>query len=517
MFGDDSLPGVDAVLPALDYLIERADRIVGCIATHAHEDHIGGLPYLLEHASFPIYGSPFTLGMIRNKLNERNLMGRTDLRVLNDGDRLDIGSFDCEFLPVTHSTPSGLITAFRTPQGIILHSSDFKLDHTPLDGRVTDLGRIGALAHDPGIRLLLVDSTNADQPGQTASEVSVGAVLRELFVARPDRRIIVGAFSSHIHRLQQVIDAALATDRVVATLGMSMQKNLRLARDLGIIKIPDAALVTADDVGDYPPHRVCIVCTGSQGEPRSALTLMARGDNRWVDLRPDDTVILSSHPIPGNEAAIARVRNGLARRGVEVLHSGLVDVHTSGHGKADELRTLHSIADAEWFVPVHGEYFHLVAHYELARAAGRSDDRMVLCEDGDQVVLADDGLTRIDQVTPGRLLVDGLAGHLDEQVLGERRILGSGGFVAISAYVDLELGEVVDGPHIETRGWVEGPLLDDLVARAVVEADKALVEALVDDDCTVVALERAARRAVGRFVNDTTRRRPMIVPLIRSV
>ena len=514
LFGDDTLPGVDAVLPNLDYLIERADRIVGCIATHAHEDHIGALPYLLAEIEFPIYGSPFTLGMIRNKLNEGKLLGRTDLRPVSDGDRIQVGSFDLEFLPVTHSTPAGSITVFRTPQGIILHSSDFKLDHTPFDGRVTDLGRIEELSNEPGIRLLLVDSTNADQPGQSASETSIGPVLSEIFAARPDRRIIVGAFSSHIHRLQQVIDAALENGRVVATLGLSMQKNIRLARDLGLLRIPDASLCAVEDIDDLPPGRVCIMCTGSQGEPRSALTLMAKGENRWVDLSVDDTVIFSSHPIPGNEAAIGRTRNGLARVGVEVIHSGLDDVHTTGHGKADELSVLHRAADAELFVPVHGEYSHLVAHMELARALGRREDSMLLCEDGDQLVLDDEGIHRIDQVAPGRVLVDGIAGHLDERAMDDRRLLAAGGFVAIVAVVDLQGGRIEDPVRIESRGWVDGPLLDELAAQAAELATEAIEKALAEVDVRLDDVERVARRAVGKFVNASTGRRPMIVPVI---
>ena len=516
MFGGDDLPGVDAVLPDFEWLLDNRERVVGCIATHAHEDHIGALPHLMRHLSFPVWGSPFTLGLVRHKLTEAGLIDRTELHEVHDWDRLEIGPFDCEFLPVTHSIPSGNITAFHTQQGVILHSSDFKLDLMPVDGRRTDLSRIGSLADSPGIRLLLADSTNADSPGQSQSETEVGTVLASLIRAQEGRRVIIGAFASHIHRLQQVADAAIADGRTLVTLGLSMRRNVKLARDVGILRIPDHALRDIEDIDDLDPARTCIVCTGSQGEPRAALTQMANGRSRFVEVGPDDTVLFSSHPIPGNEAAVGALRNGLARRGVRVIHSGQVGLHTTGHGKQHELRTLHSVAVPEWFVPVHGEYAHLVAHAELARGMGMDDERVVLCEDGDRIELGDDGVTHLGSVGGEHLYVDGTVGDLGNQVLGDRRTLGDDGFVAVVVHVDLERGEILAGPDVVSRGWVEQPALRAHELAVADEVETELLAALADEDNGIEELERVARRAAGRTVSDRTRRRPMIVPVVRE-
>ena len=359
MFSDETQPGVDSIIPDFSFFEGIEDRIDGCVVTHAHEDHIGAVTYLLEalpKLELDFYGSPFTLGLVRHKLQERNLQSRANLITVEDGEKRKVGPFDCEFLPVTHSTPSGLITAFSTPQGIILHSSDFKLDHTPVDGRVTDLPRIGALSTDPGIRLLLADSTNANSPGQSRSESEIGGVLRSVFHEHRKNRIIVAAFASHIHRVQQIADAALEQDRTIVTLGRSMKRNVAMARDLGLLSIPDSKIVDVADSEDLDPLKTCIISTGSQGEHRSALTLIAANDSRWVTAGPRDTVVFSSHPIPGNEAAVGRVRSALARQGATIVHSGQLNVHTTGHGKQQELLALHGVANAELFAV---SYTHL--------------------------------------------------------------------------------------------------------------------------------------------------------------
>jgi ribonuclease J len=516
MFPDADMPGVDLVLPDFTWLRERGDTIVGCIVTHGHEDHHGGLSFLLRDLSFPLIGSALSLALARNRIEEAGLLDRTEMIVVGDRERRQIGPFDLEFIPVTHSVPHAFATAIGTPQGVILHSGDFKLDLTPVDGRLTDLAAIGAIAEDEGVRLLLADSTNADQHGHSRSETSVGKVLYDLFHAHEGRRIVTTCFASHIHRIQQIADAAIAFDRTVATLGMSMKKNVRLARDMGLLTIPDSHLRDIDEVGDMEPGKVCVISTGSQGEPMSALALMANQSSKFLKLDENDTVILSSHPIPGNEMNVTKVIDGLMRLGVQVIHSGVEDVHATGHAKADELKTYHSVAKPQWFIPVHGEYRHMVAHAAIGRQMGVPDDRVLLCEDGDQVTLTDEGLTRSGRVPAGYLYVDGLGiGDVSHGVLRDRKVLADEGVVVVIAGVDLDAATIVVGPEVITRGWVHAAEAEDLLDECRAVVAKELEQALVDDPTGgVEALSRVVRRATGRFVNARTRRKPMIVPVV---
>ena len=514
MFPDADMHGIDLVLPDFTYLREHADRIVGCVATHGHEDHVGGLSYLLRELSFPIFGSALTLGLARNRIEEAGLLGKTDLVTVADGERRKIGPFDVEFIPVTHSVPQAFATAIHTPQGVILHSGDFKLDLTPVDGRLTDLSRIGAIASNEGIRLLLADSTNAEEHGHAPSERDVGAVLRRIFAEANGRRVITASFASHIHRIQQIIDAAIANGRVVATLGLSMRKNVRLARDLGLLKVPDASLLDIEDIDKYPPERVCVISTGSQGEPMSALSLLAAGENKWLKVGEHDTIVLSSHAIPGNEFNVNRVIDGLLRAGAEVIHSGVADVHATGHAQADELKTLLAIARPQWFIPVHGEYRHMVAHAKLGLMMGMNANHIVVCEDGDQVTLADDGLEMTGRVPAGFLYVDGIVGDVGQGVLRDRKMLAEEGVVVVIATVDVDSGKVIAGPEIITRGWVYAPEAEDLLDEACERVADAVETAFASGIKDVEALEREVRRAAGKFVNERTRRRPMIVPVV---
>jgi ribonuclease J len=514
MFPDPDMHGIDLVLPDFTWLRENAQRIVGCIATHGHEDHVGGLQFLLRELSFPIYGSAVTLGLARNRIEEAGLLGKTELVVVNDGEIRRIGPFDVEFIPVTHSVPHAHAIALHTAQGVVLHSGDFKIDLTPVDGRRTDLARLGALAHGGGIRLLLADSTNAEEKGHAPSESEVGGVLRALFAEHRDRRIITASFASHIHRVQQIAEAAVANGRVVATMGRSMQNNMRMARDLGLIKLPDQSLVDIEKIGDYPPEKVCIISTGSQGEPMSALALLARGDNKWVKVGEQDTVILSSHPIPGNEMHVSRVIDGLLRAGAQVVHSGIVDVHATGHAQADDLKTYYNVTCPEWFIPIHGEFRHMMANAKLAAAMGVASQRITICEDGDVVELSDEGVSLAGRIPAGYLYVDGLVGDVGQGVLRDRRVLAEEGVVVVVVTVDIGSGRVITGPEIITRGWVYAPEAEDLLDEACDTVSNAVETALAEGERNVDQLEQVVRRATGKFVSSRTKRRPMIVPVV---
>ena len=514
MFPDADMHGIDLVLPDFTWLRQNADRIEGVVATHGHEDHVGALQYLLRELSFPIYGSAVTLGLARHRIEEAGLLGRTELVTVKDGERLMIGPFDVEFIPVTHSVPYAHAIALHTPQGVVLHTGDFKLDLTPVDGRRTDLARIGEIAKTEGIRLLLADSTNAEEHGHAPSETSVGAVLRSVFAQQQGRRIITASFASHLHRIQQIADAAVANGRVVATLGLSMRKNVRMGRDLGVLSIPDAALIDIEDIEKYPPEKVCVISTGSQGEPMSALALLARGESKWVKVGEHDTVVLSSHAIPGNEGNVNRVIDDLLRAGVEVVHSGVADVHATGHAQADELKTYLSLTTPEWFVPIHGEYRHMVANAKLGHLMGVARDHVLICEDGDVLELSDSGLAPVGRVPAGFLYVDGIVGDVGQGVLRDRKVLAEEGVVVVVVTVDIETGKVLVGPEIITRGWVYAPEAEDLLDEACERVAATVESSLAAGVRDVESLERDVRRAAGKFVNERTKRRPMIVPVV---
>jgi ribonuclease J len=514
MFPDAEMPGVDLVLPDFTYLRQNADRVEGCVLTHGHEDHIGALGFLLRDLSFPIYGSALTLGLAKNRIEEAGMLGRTKLIPVSDGERRRIGPFDCEFIPVTHSVPHGFATAFHTPQGVIMHSGDFKLDLTPVDGRVTDLARIGAIAKESGIRLLLADSTNAEEPGHTVSERNVGKVLRELFSANTGKRIITACFASHIHRVQQIADAAVANGRTIATLGRSMMKNVALAREMGLLHIPDASLVDIEKIDQFDPGKVCVISTGSQGEPMSALSLMAAGENKWLKLTEDDVVILSAHAIPGNEYSVNKVIDGLYRLGAEVVHSGMADVHVTGHAMQGELKTLLSIAKPEHFIPVHGEFRHLTHHARLAMEMGVPVANVLLAEDGDVVELTEKGIDFVDSVPSGYLYVDGIVGDVGHGVLRDRKVLAEEGVIVVVVAVDATSGEILTGPEIITRGWVHAPEAESLLEEARQRVTEALEHSTDAGNIDFDTLKRQVRQALGRFVNEKTKRRPMIVPVV---
>lgn len=523
MFPDADMHGIDLVLPDFTYLRQNASRLVGLVATHGHEDHVGGIQYLLrddrgvgdllEHP-LPVYGGALTLGLARHRIDEAGLGHRLAMHAVRDGQIVDIGPFAVEFIPVTHSVPHAHAVAVHTAQGVVLHSGDYKLDLTPVDGRRTDLARLGQLAAGTGVRVLLADSTNAEEHGHAPSESSVGEVLRALFAAHGGRRIITASFASHLHRIQQIADAAIASGRKIATLGLSMRKNVRLGIELGVLSIPESSMIDVEKIDDYEPGEICVISTGSQGEPMSALSLLARGENRFVKLGEHDTVILSSHAIPGNESNVNRVMDGLLRAGAEVIHSGVADVHATGHAQADEIKTYLSIVQPEWYVPVHGEYRHLIANARLGTTMGIERDHVLVCEDGDVLELTDAGLAVAGRVPAGYLYVDGIVGDVGQGVLRDRRVLAEEGVVVVVVTVDSQTARVLTGPEIITRGWVYAPEAEDLLDEACDTVAEAVERALANGVRDIEQLERDVRRAAGKFVSDRTRRRPMIVPVV---
>ncbi len=517
MFPEPDMPGIDLVLPEFTYLQDRSDRVDGIVLTHGHEDHTGGLAYLLRELRAPIYGSELTVGLARHRIEEAGVLDKTRFVSVADGERVRIGACDVEFIPVTHSVPESMAIAFHTPQGVILHSGDFKLDLQPVDGRRTDMPRMGELARTEGIRLLLSDSTNAEEPGFTESESSVGVTLRRVFAAQSGKRIIVACFASHMHRVQQIIDAAVATGRKVATLGRSMGKNVDLGMRLGIISIPDGVQVDIEDVDELLPGEVCVISTGSQGEPMSALSLMAAGENKWLRISEDDVVIISAHPIPGNEWSVGRVIDDLHRRGAEVVHSASAGVHVSGHARQGELRTLIDVTRPECFVPVHGEFRHMVHHARLALSMGLDPAKVLLCEDGDVIQLDAKGIARDGKVPAGYVYVDGTVGDIEHGVLRDRQKLAEEGVVMVVVTVDRQQRRLSCPPVIETRGWVHAPEAEALLEEASEVVGAAVTQALRDGAHDIEVLSRHTRKALGKFVGERTRRRPMIVPVVLMV
>jgi ribonuclease J len=513
MFPDADMPGVDLVLPDFSYLRDRRADIDAIVLTHGHEDHVGGLGFLLRDVDVPVYGSALTLGLAKARVDDAGLSSSKFVEV-TDGERRKIGPFEVEFIPVTHSVPNGFATAFHTDQGVILHSGDFKLDMTPVDNRRTDLARIGALADGEGIRLLLADSTNVEEPGHTRSERTVGESLREIFASHRDHRIIVACFASHIHRIQQLCDAAEQNHRRVALLGRSMLRNVALARGLNLLHVADSVFIDVDEIDKLAPGEVCVISTGSQGEPMSALALLAVGENRRFVLADGDVVVLSSHAIPGNEWAVSRVMNGLTRRGAEVIHSGVAYVHESGHAKQGELQTLLALARPQFFIPVHGEYRHLLRHARLAIEMGVDRHNVLLCEDGDQVTLTAEGLEFDGEVPAGYLFVDGIVGDIGHGVLRDRRILAEEGVVVVVVGVDEHTGEVITGPEIITRGWIHAEEAEELLEEARGVVSQSIADAVTAGVFDADTLRRVTRRALGKLVSERTKRRPMIVPVV---
>jgi ribonuclease J len=513
-FPDADQPGVDIILPDFTWLAEEPERVVGVVLTHAHEDHMGALPYFLRDFDVPVYGTRLSLAMLAAKLEEHELT--PSLVEVAPGERTTLGPFDLELFAMSHSIPDGVAVALRTPAGTIVHTGDFKMDLTPIDGRPTDLGGLARLAGG-GIELLLSDSTNADQPGFIPAELEVGRALDDIF-GNARRRVVVACFASHVHRVQQILDAAARQDRKVALVGRSMIRNMRVAGELGYLRVPPGLLISVEELNALDPAGTVVLSTGSQGEPYSALTLMAGRDHRWVRIEPGDTVVLSSSLIPGNEAAVYRTINDLARLGAEVYHKGNARVHVSGHAAQGELTLLLTTLRPRNFLPVHGEYRHLAQHARLAAAAGVPRDRILVCEDGDVVELAGGGASRVGQVRAGMVFVDGLGvGDVGDAVLRDRRKLGGEGFVHVVATIESQTGKVLAGPDIVTRGFVYEPESGDLIEEAKARVLEALERLAADGVIDPMILKQHMRSAASALFKERTQRRPVIIPTVMEV
>jgi ribonuclease J len=511
LFPEPDQPGVDLILPDFGYLEDRLGDVEALVLTHAHEDHIGAVPYLLrERTDIPLVGSRLTLGLIRSKLTEHRLTPATI--EVSEGTRQTFGPFDCEFFAVNHSIPDALAVAIRTQAGLVLHTGDFKMDQLPLDGRLTDLGGFARLGGD-GVDLLMSDSTNAEVPGIVTAERDIAPVLSEV-IAAARQRVIVACFASHVHRVQQVLDTAQAHGRKVTFVGRSMVRNMGVARDLGYLQVPGGLMVDLREAEQLPPDRVVLVSTGSQGEPMSALSRMAGRDHQ-IRVAEGDTVILASSLIPGNEAAVYRVINGLTRLGARVVHKGNALVHVSGHAAAGELLYVLNLTRPGNFMPVHGEWRHMRAHAQLASLTGVPDGNIVIAEDGVVVDLVDGQASIAGSVPCGYVYVDGLSvGEVTEASLKDRRILGEEGFVSVVVVVDSTSGKLVAGPEIHARG---SGIDDAAFGEVRPRIEEALAFAASEGINDTHQLSQLVRRVVGRWVNENYRRRPMIIPVLVEV
>lgn len=516
-FPDEDMPGIDIVIPDFSYLVQNSDRIKGLIVTHGHEDHIGAIPYLLKNINVPIYATPLTLGLIEGKLREHRLLESAKLIRVKPRDTVTLGAFSVEFIHVNHSVPDAVAVAVKTPAGTVIQTGDFKIDTTPIDGEMIDLARFAELGSE-GVLALLSDSTNADRPGYTPSEKLVGETFANLFRKAEGKRIIVATFSSNIHRMQQIIDQADRYGRKVAISGRSMINAVAVASELGYLNVPEGTLIEMESIRKYTPDQTVIITTGSQGEPMSALHRMAFGDHRQVSVNPGDMIIISATPIPGNEKLVDKVINELLKLGAEVVYERMYDVHVSGHACQEEQKLLLGIVKPKYFIPVHGEKKHLVKHAATALSMGFKKENILIPQNGKVIEFYGGGMKEAGTVPAGRVLVDGLGvGDVGSIVLRDRKHLSEDGVVVIALSLDSVSREVVSGPEVITRGFVYVKESEALLTGANDVACDILEQCYLQNIKDWNQIKNRLRDGVSRYINETTGRTPMIIPIILTV
>ena len=517
-FPDEEMPGVDLVIPDVSYLEANSDKIRGMVLTHGHEDHIGAIPYVLRQINMPIYGTKLTLGIIQNKLEEHELPVKPDLRCIKAGDTVKLGAMSVEFIHVNHSIADACCLAITTPLGVIVHSGDFKLDITPIDGEMMNITRLGEIGKK-GTLLLMCESTNAERPGHTPSEKKVGKSLENIFTTNADKRIVIATFSSNVHRVQQIIDVSAKHGRKVAVTGRSMLNIVGAAVELGYMNVPDGVLIDINEIKRHKPEEITLITTGSQGEPMSALYRMAFSDHSQITLGANDLVVLSSSAIPGNEKLVGRIINELTKNGVSVLHDAVVEVHVSGHACQEELKLLQALTRPKYFMPVHGEYRHLAANRELARDMGIEDSHIFISDIGKVLEIDAKGARFAGTVPAGKVLVDGYGvGDVGNIVLRDRRHLSQDGLIVVVASIDSHAGLLLSGPDIVSRGFVYVRESEELMEQARNIATDAILRALdKGDSADRMALKSSVKDDLTKFLYAKTKRKPMVLPIIMNL
>ena len=517
-FPDDDMLGVDLVIPDITYLKENEDKLRGIVLTHGHEDHIGALPYVLQQISPPVYGTPLTIGILKGKLEEHTYEIEPDLNVVRAGQKIRLGCFEVEFINVNHSIPDAVCFAIKTPLGMIIHSGDFKIDLTPVDSPMIDLPRIGELGNE-GVLLLMCESTNAERPGYTPSERTVGASLDSIFFKNADKRISIATFSSNVHRVQQIINTSEKYGRKVVINGRSMTNIVSVAMELGYMHAAADTLIDINDIKKYNPEQLTVVCTGSQGEPMSSLYRMAFSDHSKIELSPNDVVVISANAIPGNEKLVNNIINELFRRGVSVIYDAIVsDVHVSGHACQEELKTMHALTKPKYFMPIHGEYKHLATHRNLALFLGEKPENIFLSEVGRVLEIDSEGARFNGTVPSGKVMVDGYGvGDVGSIVLRDRRHLSQDGIIVVAASVSMESRLLISGPEIVSRGFVYVREAEELMDELRDLSTQVIEECFSDGDLDTAYIKGRLKDEISKYIGMKTKRKPMVLPILMQL